>query len=483
MRPQIARHLANLLLTTVDTSQAAVLERSRAQVAAPKISVPREFTAHDYAVYLLHIAAEIEHTLMVQYLYAAYSLGGPHVPSDKREQVLKWQRIILGIAREEMGHLLTVQNVLRLIGGQLNLDRQDVPWDIPFYPYPFALEKLTRKSLGKYVFAEAPTDWPPDVTPEERKEIEEAVDDKGAKPHRVGELYAAMIGLLSDRDLLPDFLFREETYPFQSSWDEWGRGYNGIQRGAVPGNPSPNVILSRLASRGDAVAALQRVAEQGEAPSEDPGGLELSHFRRFLNVLREFPQPSENWAPTWEAPTNPQAPGFVQSLGDGAGPVITNEEAGLWATVFNIRYRILLTYVAHSFRVSAETMESGASNPRSMIVNGAFGEMYQIRAISGILMQSPLGGESKPERAGPPFQVPYTVSLPLDDADCWRRHVDLIDASDGLLNDLSIRKSPHARYAATLRSADRQRRSELEVVLNSCRRGYSAPSHPRSIAL
>jgi len=48
--------------------------------------------------------------------------------------VLEWQDAILAIAKEEMGHLLMVQNVLRLIGGSLNLAREDFPWDVPFYP-------------------------------------------------------------------------------------------------------------------------------------------------------------------------------------------------------------------------------------------------------------------------------------------------------------------------------------------------------------
>ena len=35
-----------------------------------------DMTWKDHLVMLLHIGAEIEHSLMVQYLYAAYSLGG-----------------------------------------------------------------------------------------------------------------------------------------------------------------------------------------------------------------------------------------------------------------------------------------------------------------------------------------------------------------------------------------------------------------------
>jgi hypothetical protein len=65
----------------------------------------------DYLVYLLHIGAEIEHALMTQYLYAAYSLGGEQVPVKHRPLVERWRNSLLTIAREEMGHLLSVQNV------------------------------------------------------------------------------------------------------------------------------------------------------------------------------------------------------------------------------------------------------------------------------------------------------------------------------------------------------------------------------------
>ena len=96
---------------------------------------------------------------MVQYLYAAWSLGGPQVPDDRRQQVLGWQNVVLGIAKEEMGHLITVQNLLRLIGGPFNFEREDYPFSSGFYPFNFTLEKLTLDSLAKYVVAESPLDW------------------------------------------------------------------------------------------------------------------------------------------------------------------------------------------------------------------------------------------------------------------------------------------------------------------------------------
>ncbi|MBV8510982.1 MAG: hypothetical protein JO289_12530, partial [Xanthobacteraceae bacterium] len=85
---------------------------------------PRELTWYEYVLVLLQIGASIEHALMVQYLYAAYSLADT-------EPAKRWRETLLAIAREEMGHLLTVQNILTLLGGPFNLDREEFPWDVP----------------------------------------------------------------------------------------------------------------------------------------------------------------------------------------------------------------------------------------------------------------------------------------------------------------------------------------------------------------
>ena len=77
----------------------------------------------DKAKILLESAAEVEHALMVQYLYAAYSLKGKVKsatltrPGDwDDESGQSWPLTLLAIAREEMGHLMTVENLLLLLG-------------------------------------------------------------------------------------------------------------------------------------------------------------------------------------------------------------------------------------------------------------------------------------------------------------------------------------------------------------------------------
>ena len=193
MRGRTERHL-DQLITAASAVRGRRLSAAAASVAAPAApQLPPEFTWRDYTIFLLTIAAQIEHSLMVQYLYAAYSLGGPQTPSDKRDTVAGWRQLILGIAKEEMGHLATVQNALKFLGAPLAIDRQDYPWDSQIAPYPFTLERVSRRSLARYIVAESPETWPADVTDADRKEIEDLASDAGDnKVNRVGMLFETL---------------------------------------------------------------------------------------------------------------------------------------------------------------------------------------------------------------------------------------------------------------------------------------------------
>jgi hypothetical protein len=108
---------------------------------------------------LLKEASEIEHSLMIQYLFAAYSLKpkykalvGPPQPSSDG---------LLGIAIQEMQHLAVVNELLVALGNGPNLERQDFPHEPDIYPFPLSLERLTRSSLARYTYVEAGRDSMP----------------------------------------------------------------------------------------------------------------------------------------------------------------------------------------------------------------------------------------------------------------------------------------------------------------------------------
>ena len=456
MRTAKRRHLGELALPGLRARGG----RLAATAAAP---YENEFAPRDYVSFLLHVDAEIEHGLMVQYLYAAYSLGGPQVPPQHRERVRGWQEIILGIAKEEMGHLISIQNVLRLIGAPLNLGRDDYPWDVPFYPFPFTLERLTLDSLAKYVYAESPQDWTGPLAEEIRKRVEAATPT----PHRVSELFALMIELVKNPHYLPDGVFQAATYPFQASWDEWGRGYQGGSRGnSTHVNPkaTPDVLVLPLASRDDAVNALQQIAEQGEATHA--ASLDApSHFARFVKIYEEMKAlAGDGWEASRPVATNPYV-----SLDPSMDPAEGLEEvepthrirdplAQLWASLHNLRYRMLLTYLTHTFTLRDGLANASTRTPRGLIINATFGEMYNLRAISEVLMQLPIGDPAHPElRAGPPFQMPYTLDSPLGEANRWRMHLDLLITAERLV-ELLLAAAPAAQHAYlySMREADRQ---------------------------
>jgi len=148
---------------------ADLLPAGLAPGAAPRTIPLPDLTAWqsplDKAEILLESAAEIEHALMVQYLYAAYSLkSSDEVTDDGQAAVLddvfetSWPQVIKGVAREEMGHLMTVQNLLLALGLPPNLEREDFPPRKELYPFALHLEPLTQRSVAKYVVAEAPSD-------------------------------------------------------------------------------------------------------------------------------------------------------------------------------------------------------------------------------------------------------------------------------------------------------------------------------------
>lgn len=434
--------------------------------SAKPFKVPSQFNGKDYITMLLQIDAEIEQGLMLQYLYSAYSMGGSQIPEKYQEKVHTWQNIILGIAKEEMGHFISVQNVLKVIGAPLNFGRESYPWDSPFYPFPFTLERFSLSSLAKYVYAEAPCEWLESDDPL-AAEIRTSVDATVSDPHTVGALFIVLLQLINDPKVISDETFQAATYNYQAKFDEWGRGYTGGNRGSDGKGiytKSPDVLVAPLLSRDDAYNALSEIAEQGE-------GLEQkdavpSHFERFLHIYKEYKvilkETDGAFDPSRNVATNPYVGSKAEIEESGSDATeeeineITDPEAKLWANLCDIRYRLLLNFLNHSFLLDNGFNNSGNSSPRGMIINSAFGEMYNLRSLATILVQTPIAKNSH-KMAGPPFTLPYTFDLPFGEHNRWRLHRDLLEASNNIITELKrFKNQPHIQYLNGLQEADQK---------------------------
>ncbi len=477
MRPRTLRQLSLLL--------------ADARAAGVQTQPPAELSWRDYCVMLLHVAAAIEHALMVQYLFAAYSLGGPAVSRRLHARVRRWQETILGVAKEEMGHLLTVQNLLLSLGAPISLEREDYPWDSQLYPFPLKLERLSCDSLAAYVCAESPDHWHGDGADEISRR---AGAEAGRPVNRVGALYEHLHAVISDH-------LRDDDFgPWgRLRFDEWGRGYTrgarGSEAGNVPDVAAPDLLVLPVDSRASALLALAEIGEQGEAVlriSDGAAAGETSHFKRFLTIYRQLARlgPPDLACVTRAVAANPRATARL----DG-GSLITNGEAALWAHLFNLRYRMLLVDVAHTLKLAAErgsTSDGEAAVGRSeaaagvaanelpgahgLLIHRTFGEMYNLRSIAGLLVELPLSVDDPDgPRAGPPFEMPYTLDLPDHEADRWRLHRDLLEASQALTQRLDgVTTGSGRAYLLALAEQDRAALARIAPATDA----HAAPATP-----
>jgi len=178
-----------------DRAETPALRRSPATDANARIV--RDFKdPYIELLRLLHQAAEIEHALMIQYLYATFSIkpayaavAGSGAPSATD---------LLGVAVQEMQHLGKVNQLLVTLGAAPTLIREDFPYEPDIYPFRFNLEPLSRASVAKYTWTEAPagaTDIRNARTAGERafcRDLERALGP-GSRPNYIGTLYDTVI--------------------------------------------------------------------------------------------------------------------------------------------------------------------------------------------------------------------------------------------------------------------------------------------------
>ena len=212
---------------------------------------------------------------------------------------------------------------------------------------------------------------------------------------------------------------------------------------------------------------------------------EPSHFERFVQIYEEYKalQISEpDWKATYDVPRNPTTRKDFAKLKAGEQTYIpahpkSDSAAHLLAQLFNQRYRLLLNYLAHSFQL-------GRSQPlrlpgqRGMVMHRAFGEMYNLKTIAGLLVRLPLNGSDKlGAHAAPPFELPYTLELPHAEIDIWRQHRDLLEASHHISDKMREHAEEYASfkkeiteiggdvYLKTLMKLDDEAKRWIDVIL------------------
>lgn len=346
--------------------------------------------------YLLAEAAQVEHLIMCQYLYASFSLkDGPEdgLTEEQAAAVARWRELLTGIAIEEMLHLALVFNVMTSIGAAPPLSRpnfprgsDDLPGGVQFRLLPFGTDALTH-----FLYLERPegmeradaAGFVPTVPPHAPIESGEPMpraQDFGT----VGHLYrgieqglAALSARIGERALFvgPP---RTQATPELFRWPQL-------------------IAVQDLAS---ATAAINEIIEQGEGAR---GDWRDAHYGRFLGIWEEYTKLTEA-DPAFQ-PAHPVIAAFTRQPYDVAAPqpLLTDSLTRTVAEVFNLGYETLLQSLNRFFTHTEETGEQ-----LQVLVGAAFDLMAGVlRPLGRALTAMPAGPDHPGRTAGPAFEMYY----------------------------------------------------------------------------
>ncbi len=410
-------------------------------------------TPQAQAVELLQAAAEVEHALLAEYLYAAYSI-------DPAGPCAALRDIMVQIAVEEMGHLITVQNLLLALGDNPYFDRESVPLNgkpAGQYPFPIRFEPLSGDVLAKYVTTESrPLDNIEDS--DLRKKLApifaQAEKATGSTINHVGLLYAKIFWLFQADDSPNPYWPNLPVDQLPSRWHIPDKAFDKPLKGfddprqvkadifqRVPVDPShpaaDDVYVIEIRARDQALFALAQIAAQGEGFQT----IANSHFARFLKAYDDF----SGTLPTgvWPVPANPNTDSKPQSNPAAEASRITHPKANRWARLFDFRYQLLLLKLW--LGVWTDPAVSGPLG-RDNLFKSALKEMRAyIAKLAGQLlpgMDLKEVGNNK-RKAGAPFGLPNNA-LPRTEQSVKARMKKLLADTENLAAEILQLPAPDA---------------------------------------
>lgn len=405
--------------------------------------------------YLLSQAAELEHSLMAQYLFAAFSLRsepGPGLTAIQLEAVERWRSVILAISAEEMLHWALVQNLLIAVGSAPYVSRPHMPHQAKGYPPGIQLRLLPfgDAALQHFVYLERPEGMdmsdgegfmpagptPAPMTPDELQPRGQFFTTQGYLYGAIEDGIAGLAERMGENRLFIGPRFHQSDAPHV--WPE-----------LVP--------ITDVAS---ARRTIVRIVEQGEGAR---GDWDTAHYGRFLAVLEEY-RAMRAADPSFE-PAYPAVAAGVRGV-EGIEPdvYITDRVTAAVSDVFNAVYDVLLQIIARYFAFGHETDEQ-----RHVLSDVGITLMFvAIKPLGLLLAGMPVGVDHPNETAGANFQLAYRASFLLPHRrSAWIRFSERLDEIAEALDAIDATESTADvldRVSGNLREQAKRLTEQIEPV-------------------
>jgi hypothetical protein len=354
-------------------------------------------------VYTLGKAAEIEHLIMLTYLYAAFSLKTADTDGltpDQLAATKRWRRTLYELAAQEMLHLALCQNLLTAVGAGPRFARPNFP--VPSHVFPAGVQirlmAFDETAVRHFAHLERPAGMAFDDA-EGFEALKEAVpapfdaDDEIA-PHlqdfdTIGGLYRTVEDAIERlaAKLGPERLFigpaRSQATEAHFRWPEL-------------------VAVTDVAS---ARQAIDTIVEQGEGAR---GEWRDAHFGRLVSMLEELR--ALQAADPGFVPARPVVAAQVRpSKRSDPAALIEDPGTARAADLLNVVNEVLLQLLSRYFANTEETDEQLA-----VLADTAVGLMYgAIVPLGMAISKQPIALDRPGVTAGATFELFYDVDYLL----------------------------------------------------------------------
>ena len=387
----------------------------------PKI-VAEGPTSREQLLAMLGEAAEVEHTLMCCYLYAAFSTKtdtSEGITEEQVEALAGWRKVIIDIAVEEMGHLALVANLTTAIGGPPNFSRLNFPISAGALPASMIvrLAPFNMDSLDHFIFLERP----------EGSDIADSDHFANEDAYRRGPTEQInLMPVAQDYETVGAF-YQQIRDLFDTLAEKYGE--EGLFVGSADTQIGPRITplpgLMTVSTLQEAHKALDTIVEQGEGAPDDR---EDGHYARFVAVKREFErflkddpdfQPAR---PVAENPVSREPPSPDDKVW------ITNPEAATIMDFVNALYLQMLRLLTQAFGRPGPEIE------KRILINAATDLMHALTPAAQNMTRLPANDHDR-SNAGMSFAMSWSAAAFPRETDfkvLRERFAELIDGADGL---------------------------------------------------
>lgn len=419
---------------------------------------PPDLTTREELLSALDIASELEHLLLCQYLFAAYTLKrstAEGLAEAELEVARRWGSATTFVARQEMEHLGLVMNLRSAIGGMPMFKRPNFPQVSSYFGPADLKQELTRldaATITRFQWAEQPHPAPSprwcSMSTEAARELRaraQAAIAAATAPARftqapriapptltfdsVQQLYLALrkgFATVAAR-IGEQALFCGD--PAQQIYGGTGSPYHGLMNDLN----QYGLDVIKVVDLDSATAAIDLILLQGEGIAAPPDYVRHTHYCLFTGILEEM-----NARPALD-PSRPVVRNPLTSMHpDITAPdevnLITRPETLEVAVVTNGCYELMLSMLLYLYGHPGKTPEQSAA-----LTDAVFFPLMTmfVRPLSEILTQLPAFTD-RPGNAGPGFELFVDVLRLPRPADTWAVFQEKLDYLTWALRHLSI---------------------------------------------